>query len=195
MIASLRGRLLDRAPDGAAILEVAGVGYEVAMTSRNLASLSSDGETFIYVHHHIREDNQQLFGFTSMLERATFRILIATHGVGPSLALAILETHTPHALVDAVATSDVNALTMVSGVGKKTAERLLVELRSRLSLPEIDAPSSTASGGAIREIRAALEQLGYDPSEIVSATSELPVDVDVAEGLRSALSYLGAQRA
>ena len=83
MIASLRGRLLDRSPDGAAILEVAGVGYEVAMTSRNLASLSSDGETFIYVHHHIREDNQQLFGFTSMLERATFRILIATHGVGP----------------------------------------------------------------------------------------------------------------
>jgi Holliday junction DNA helicase RuvA len=165
------------------------------MTSRNLASLSSDGETYIYVHHHIREDNQQLFGFTSMLERATFRILIATHGVGPSLALAILETHTPHALVDAVATSDVNALTMVSGVGKKTAERLLVELRSRLSLPEIDAPASMASGGAIREIRAALEQLGYDPSEIVSATSELPVDVDVAEGLRSALSYLGAQRA
>ena len=190
MIASLRGRLLDRSPDGAAILEVAGVGYEVAMTSRNLASLSSDGETFIYVHHHIREDNQQLFGFTSMLERATFRILIATHGVGPSLALAILETHTPHALVDAVATSDVNALTMVSGVGKKTAERLLVELRSRLSLPELDAPASTASGGAIREIRAALEQLGYDPSEIVSATSELPVDVDVAEGC-AALSYLG----
>ena len=111
------------------------------------------------------------------------------------MALAILETHTPHALVDAVATSDVNALTMVSGVGKKTAERLLVELRSRLSLPEIDAPSSTASGGAIREIRAALEQLGYDPSEIVAATSELPVVVDVAEGLRSALSYLGAQRA
>ncbi len=195
MIATLRGRVLDRSTDGAAILEVAGVGYEVAMTSRSLGSLSPDSETFLYVHHHIREDNQQLFGFPTMLERATFRILIATHGVGPSLALAILETHTPHALVDAVATSDVNALTMVPGVGKKTAERLLVELRSRLSLPEIDSPAGEHSGGSIREIRAALEQLGYDPSEIVAATSELSADVDVSDGLRQALSYLGAQRA
>jgi len=195
VIASLRGRVLDRSTEGAAIVEVAGVGYEVSMTSRSLGSLSADSETFLYIHHHIREDNQQLFGFTTMLERATFRILIATHGVGPSLALAILETHTPHALVDAVATSDVNALTMVSGVGKKTAERLLVELRSRLSLPEIDSPVGEHSGGSIREIRAALEQLGYDPSEIVAATSELSADVDVSDGLRLALSYLGAQRA
>ena len=195
MIATLRGRVAERSTDGSAILEVAGVGYEVAMTSRSLATLSTDGETFLYVHHHIREDNQQLFGFPSMLERSTFRILIATHGVGPSLALAILDTHTPHALVDAVATSDVAALTMVSGVGKKTAERLLVELRSRLSLPEIDSPVSVGAGGSIREIRAALEQLGYQPSEIVAATGELSADVDVADGLRKALSYLGAQRA
>jgi Holliday junction DNA helicase RuvA len=195
VIATLRGRLLDRSVDGAAIIEVAGVGYEVSMTSRSLASLSAEAETFIFVHHHIREDNQQLFGFSTMLERATFRILIATHGVGPSLALAILETHTPHALVDAVATSDVNALTMVSGVGKKTAERLLVELRSRLSLPEIDAPVTAGSGGPIREIRAALEQLGYDPSEIVAATAEISTDVEVSIGLRQDLSYLGAQRA
>lgn len=195
MIATLRGRVAERSTDGSAILEVAGVGYEVAMTSRSLATLSTDGETFLYVHHHIREDNQQLFGFPSMLERSTFRILIATHGVGPSLALAILDTHTPHALVDAVATSDVAALTMVSGVGKKTAERLLVELRSRLSLPEIDSPVSVGAGGSIREIRAALEQLGYQPSEIVAATGELSGDVDVADGLRRALSYLGAQRA
>ncbi len=195
MIATLRGRVAERSTDGSAILEVEGVGYEVAMTSRSLATLSTDGETFLYVHHHIREDNQQLFGFPSMLERSTFRILIATHGVGPSLALAILDTHTPHALVDAVATSDVAALTMVSGVGKKTAERLLVELRSRLSLPEIDSPVSVGAGGSIREIRAALEQLGYQPSEIVAATGELSADVDVADGLRKALSYLGAQRA
>lgn len=195
MIATLRGRLLDRSLDGAAIIEVLGVGYEVSMTSRSLAALPADAETFVFVHHHIREDNQQLFGFSTMLERATFRILIATHGVGPSLALAILETHTPHALVDAVATSDVNALTMVSGVGKKTAERLLVELRSRLSLPEIDAPVSAGGGSSIREIRAALEQLGYDPSEIVAATAELSTDVEVSSGLRQALSYLGAQRA
>lgn len=195
MIATLRGRLIDRPVDGGAIIEVSGVGYEVAMTSRNLSSISVDDETFLYVHHHIREDNQQLFGFSTMLERSTFRILIATHGVGPSLALAILETHTPHALVDAVASSDVNALTMVSGVGKKTAERLLVELRSRLSLPEIDAPVGASTGGAVREIRAALEQLGYGPSEIVAATGELSPDIDVADGLRQALSFLGAQRA
>jgi len=195
MIASLRGYLLDRSNDGTAIVEVSGIGYEVSMTSRSLSSLTTEGESFLYVHHHIREDNQQLFGFTSMLERATFRILIATHGVGPSLALAILETHTPHALVDAVATSDVNALTMVPGVGKKTAERLLVELRSRLSLPEIDAPVTSAAASSIREIRAALEQLGYGPSEVVSATAELPADVDVSDGLRTALSFLGAQRA
>jgi len=195
MIASLRGQLLDRSTDGTAIVEVAGIGYEVSMTSRSLSTLTTDGESFLYVHHHIREDNLQLFGFVSMLERATFRILIATHGVGPSLALAILETHSPHALVDAVATSDVNALTMVPGVGKKTAERLLVELRSRLSLPEIDAPATSTSTSSIREIRAALEQLGYGPSEVVSATAELAADVDVSDGLRAALAFLGAQRA
>jgi len=83
----------------------------------------------------------------------------------------------------------------VPGVGKKTAERLLVELRSRLSLPEIDAPVTSAAASSIREIRAALEQLGYGPSEVVSATAELPADVDVSDGLRTALSFLGAQRA
>ncbi len=93
---------------------------------------------FLYVHHHIREDAQTLYGFTSRDDRQTFQVLIATHGIGPALAMAILATHPPASLFDIVANNDVAALTLVPGVGKKTAERLIVELRDRLSVPMLD---------------------------------------------------------
>ena len=128
MIGSLRGQVLERGLDGVVLLEVGGVGYLVTVTPRTLAELEPTTSAFLYVHHHIREDAQTLFGFPTRDERATFDVLIATHGVGPSLALAILATHSPAALVDIVAGADLAALTLVPGVGKKTAERLLVVL-------------------------------------------------------------------
>ena len=144
MIGSLRGSVLERLDDGRVLVEVGGVGYLVTVTPRTLAELEPTSPVFLYVHHHIREDAQTLFGFLRRDERAAFDVLIATHGIGPALAVAILGTHSPSALVDIVAGNDLGALTLVPGVGKKTAERLLVELRNRLNLPMLD-PMSTVS--------------------------------------------------
>ena len=195
MIGSLRGSVLERLEDGRVLVEVGGVGYLVTVTPRTLAELEPTSPVFLYVHHHIREDTQTLFGFLRRDERAAFDILIATHGIGPALAVAILGTHSPTALVDIVAGNDLGALTLVPGVGKKTAERLLVELRNRLNLPMLD-PLSTASGSsAVGNVREALAGLGYAPEEIREAMRELS-DTDTAEDLlRDALRLLGARRA
>ena len=149
------------------------------------------------MHHHIREDAQTLFGFLHRDERTTFQVLIATHGIGPALALAIVGTHAPAALVDIVASNDIGALTLVPGVGKKTAERLLIELRNRLNLPMLD-PSPVAGGGrgsVVGDVREALTGLGYGPDEIRDALRELPSDGDASGMLRDALKMLGAKRA
>jgi Holliday junction DNA helicase RuvA len=197
MIGSLRGTVLERTEESYALIEVGGVGYLVSVTPRTLAELEPGASTFLYVHHHIREDAQTLFGFLHRDERTTFQVLIATHGIGPALALAILGTHAPGALVDIVAGNDIGALTLVPGVGKKTAERLLVELRNRLSLPMLDPLPVTAGGKAsvVGDVREALTGLGYGPEEIREALRELSADSDASSMLRDALKLLGAKRA
>jgi Holliday junction DNA helicase RuvA len=197
MIGSLRGTVLERTDDSTVLLEVAGVGYLVAVTPRTLAELEPGSPAFLYVHHHIREDAQTLFGFLARDERTTFQVLINTHGIGPALALAILATHSPSALVDIVATGDLGALTLVPGVGKKTAERLLVELRNRLDLPMLDLVPVGGGGGAtvVGDVREALSGLGYAPEEIRDAMRELPANGDAATLLRDALKLLGVKRA
>lgn len=202
MIGSLRGEVLERGTDGTVLIDVGGVGYIVSVTARTLAELEPSSSAFLYVHHHIREGDQTLFGFMSREERATFKTLIATHGVGPALALAVLATYPPSALVDIVASGDLAALTMVPGVGRKTAERLLVELKNRLSLPVLgDDPTgggSTATGAsALGAVREALAGLGYGPEEIRNVVRELPPDDsdDASVMLRDALRLLGAKRA
>jgi Holliday junction DNA helicase RuvA len=197
MIGSLRGTVLERTEEGVALVEVGGVGYLVSVTPRTLAELEPGSPVFLHVHHHIREDSQQLFGFLGRDERTTFQVLINTHGIGPSLALAILGTHSPSALVDIVATSDQAALTLVPGVGKKTAERLLIELRNRLNLPMLDpVPVGGGGGGtAMGDVREALAGLGYGQEEIRDALRELPSTSDASVLLRDALKLLGAKRA
>ncbi|MFT3854764.1 MAG: Holliday junction branch migration protein RuvA [Ilumatobacteraceae bacterium] len=197
MIGSLRGSVLERAEDATVLLEVGGVGYLVTVTPRTLAELEPGSTAFLHVHHHIREDAQTLYGFLQRDERVTFQVLINTHGVGPAMAMAILATHSPAALVDVVATGDLAALTLVPGVGKKTAERLLVELRNRLSLPILEPVGASVggAGSAIGDVREALAGLGYGPEEVRDALRELPSDADAATLLRDALKLLGAKRA
>ncbi|MGA0080812.1 MAG: Holliday junction branch migration protein RuvA [Ilumatobacteraceae bacterium] len=197
MIGSLRASVIERNSDGTVLVETAGVGYIVHVTPRTLAELEPTSAVFMHVHHHIREDAQTLFGFLDKDERVTFQTLIATHGIGPSMAMAILATHTPRALVDIVATNDHGALTLVPGVGKKTAERLLVELRDKLQLPVLDSLSdkSTATGSAITDVRDALAGLGYSTEEIRDVLRELPADLSAEGLLRQALNLLGARRA
>ncbi len=196
MIGSLRGEVLDRHLDGTVLLEVAGVGYVVNVTERTLAELEPGTTAFLHVHHHIREDAQQLFGFLAREERATFQSLIKANGVGPALAMAVLATHPPSALIDIVAAGDVASLTLVPGVGKKTAERLLIELRNRLSLPMLDGDAGgNGASSSVGEVREALAGLGYGTDEIREVLRELPTDVDSATLLRDALKLLGARRA
>jgi Holliday junction DNA helicase RuvA len=197
MIGSLRGVVLERSGDTSVLVEVGGVGYVVTVTPRTLAELEPSSPVFLYVHHHIREDAQTLFGFRARDERSAFEILVATHGIGPSLAMAILGTHAPSALVDIVASNDIGSLTLVPGVGKKTAERLLVELRNRLSLPVLDPVGAGAAGGAsaVSDVREALAGLGYAPDEVRDALRELPSTTDASTMLRDALKLLGARRA
>ncbi|MGD9703603.1 MAG: Holliday junction branch migration protein RuvA [Acidimicrobiia bacterium] len=198
MIGSLRGTVLERSGDGLVLLEVAGIGYLVNVTPRTLGELEPTTTAFLHIHHHIREDAQTLFGFLARDERRTFDVLVATHGVGPALAMAILATHTPTALVDIVASADIGALTLVPGVGKKTAERLLVELKNRLSIPVLDSVSATAGsaggGSAVADVRDALGGLGYAPEEIREVVRDLP-GADAPTMLREALRLLGARRA
>ena len=201
MIGSLRGEVLERQLDGTVLIEVGGLGYRVLVSPRTLAELEPTTSVFLHVHHHIREDAQTLYGFATREERATFQVLITTHGVGPAMAMAILATHPPPALVDIVASADVAALMLVPGVGRKTAERLLVELKNRLAVPMLDAvgaPGGTggATASVVGDVREALAGLGYAADEIRETLRELPADdADAPAMLRDALKLLGARRA
>ena len=199
MIGSLRGTVLERTGESEVLLEVAGVGYRVLVSPRVLAELEPTTAAFLYVHHHVREDAELLYGFVGRDERITFELLLKANGVGPALAMAILATHTPSALRDIVATADVGSLCLVPGVGKKTAERLLIELRNRLDLPEGVVASLAAPGGggsgAAGDVREALGQLGYSNEEIREAMREIPVGADASTMLREALRLRGVRRA
>ena len=194
MIGSLRGSVLERNLDGSVLLEVGGVGYLVTVSNRVLAELEPGTPVFLYVHHHIREEAQTLYGFTSRDDRSTFQALIATHGIGPSLAVAILATHPPAALFDVVSNNDVAALTLVPGIGKKTAERLIIELRDRLSVPMLDT-GGAGSVSVVADVRDALASLGYGTDEIRDVLREVPTGGDSSTLLRDALKMLGARRA
>ncbi len=200
MIGSLRGTVLEVIPSGEVLLEVGGVGYRVQVSARTLAHLTPGSSVFLHIHHHIREDAQVLYGFTGRDERVTFDTVLGAHGVGPALAMAILGTLGPDDLRRAVATEDLAALCLVPGVGKKTAQRLVLELRSRLDVPEpVDLPGVGVAGAvaatAIVEARAALTGLGFGPDEVRVALAGARPDADAATIVRDALRVLGSSRA
>ena len=201
MIGSLRGTLVDR---GAAevTVEVGGLGYRVVVRPTTAVSLGDRGEeVFCWTHHHQREDAQVLYGFLTKDERLCFEALIGAHGVGPALALAILSVHSPSALARILAEDDLGALCLVPGVGKKTAARLLLDLKSRLSIPDLGEPR-VATGGAKHagapnaraDVREALGGLGYSDGEVREVLGELAEDGDAASMLKDALQWLATAR-
>src|SRR5207248_5474470 len=164
MIGSLRGTLLDRSPSGEVTIEVGGVGYRAVVAPGTLAELGELGNpAFLYTHLHVREDAMVLYGFATRDERACFEALIGAHGVGPALALAILSVHSPAALRRALLDDDVAALTLVPGVGKKTAARLLLDLKARLDVPDLDIVDGDKPASVRADLGAALAGLGYSP--------------------------------
>ena len=202
MIGSLRGTLLDRSLTGEILVEVGGVGYRVQAGPATSARLGDLGaEVFVWIHHHVREDADTLYGFAAKDERDAFEALLGAHGVGPALAMAILSVHPPVNLARVLADDDVAALCLVPGVGKKTAARLLIELKAKLDVPlgdgVVDVTTGAAtdgSGGSARaDVRDALAELGYLPEEIAEATRELP-DGDAGSLLKEALRRLAGAR-
>jgi Holliday junction DNA helicase RuvA len=219
MIGSLRGVVLDRhaRPGQSAeiLLEVGGVGYRVQVPSGALGRIGGPGSpAFLHVHTHVREDALVLYGFPTREERVCFEALIGAHGVGPAVALALLSVHSPIALQRAVVGEDADALMLVPGIGKKTAARLIVELKARLDI-DLDATDlelvGVAAGGdgdgngsdpavppvsavTRSEVRAALSGLGYAADEIRHALSRLPADGAVEDQIRLALRELAGAR-
>ena len=200
MIGSVRGNLLERLPSGEVLVEVSGIGYRVIVAPSTAASLGETGsEVFLHTHHHRREDAETLYGFTSLEQRMVFEALLSAHGVGPALALGIMSVHPPASLVRVLANDDIDALCLVPGVGKKTAARLLIELKSKLDIPGLDTGAGSvsvdgATGGSssVADVRTALSELGYGPDEVAEAVKELPDSNDTAELLRLALQRLAA---
>lgn len=205
MIGWLRGIVRARTEDGV-LVDVGGVGYEVGISLTTLAALPGAGkEVTLWVHTQVREDAITLFGFHDPDERVAFRILIEVNGVGPRLALAILGSFTPRGLSQALAGGDVRRLTQVPGIGKKTAERLVLELRDRLPralepvgaepVPVGAAPADggEAPGGILADLGLALQSLGYRKAEIERILRGIRVaPEDTVEGLlRRALKELG----
>lgn len=201
MIGRLTGRVLED-EDGATVLDVNGVGYELVTPLGTLGRAGADGEgrVTLFVHTHVREDQFSLFGFASEGDRLAFRTLIGVSSVGPKTAIAVLSALPAHELGAAIARKELTKLTSISGIGKKTAERLLLELKDKV--PALSAAPSAARPGAAAapppsgndEVLArALVGMGYKPSEADRAVEHLGgklAELPVADLLKEALAFL-----
>ena len=188
MIGRLTGLLAEKSPTQV-LLDVNGVGYEIDVPMSSFYNLPGLGERVtLLTHFVVREDAQVLFGFLTHDERATFRLLVKISGVGPRTALSILSGLSVNELAQAVSLQEAGRLVKVPGIGKKTAERLLLELKGKLG-DAISAPASVASG-AQGDILQALLALGYSDREAAAALKALPADVGVSDGIKLALRAL-----
>ena len=193
MIASIRGRIIARGADHV-VVETGGVGYRIFVPRH-----PEDGEVLLHTHQVVREDAHLLFGFESREELALFELLIGVSGVGPKAALALLGMSRPVDVAAAIAAGDAPALAKAPGVGKKTAERLIVDLRSKVGGIVIGGPAAGAAtaGPGADEAHAALRALGYTPAEAAAALAEVPGagEATTEERLAAALRRPAALRA
>jgi Holliday junction DNA helicase RuvA len=196
MIASLRGNLLATGTDYA-VIEAGGVGYQVFVPRPVLEGLGHIGNNVqVYTHLHVREDALVLYGFASMEQRLFFETLIGVTGVGPRMALGLLSAASLDQLQLAIASENTALLSQVPGIGKKTAARLVLELKGKLDLSRLPAasPATAPAAAALNaELQEVLTSLGYSALEAQSAVSSIPADAppDLEERLRLALRYFG----
>ncbi|MDR2016230.1 MAG: Holliday junction branch migration protein RuvA [Burkholderiales bacterium] len=190
MIGRLSGTLLEKNPPQI-LLDVQGVGYEVLVPMSTFYNLPEHGATITLLTHLIvREDAHTLYGFASERERHAFRALTKVTGIGARTALAVLSGLSTDELAQAVAAQEVGWLTRVPGIGKKTAERILLELKGKLAVAIGGSGAATGTHAGTLDVINALLALGYSEKEAHAATRELPADIDVADGIRKALKQL-----
>lgn len=189
MIGRLHGKLIEKTPPQV-LVDVGGVGYEVDVPMSTFCNLPAEGsEITLLTHFIVREDAQLLYGFATAAERQTFRALIRISGVGPRIALAVLSGMSTQDLADAVEQGNATLLTRVPGIGKKTADRLVLELMGKLA-GNAFAPAGGAASAAQADILSALMALGYSEREAQASVRALPAEVTVSEGIRLALKAL-----
>ena len=189
MIGRLHGKLIEKTPPQV-LVDVGGVGYEVDVPMSTFCNLPAEGsEITLLTHFIVREDAQLLYGFATAAERQTFRALIRISGVGPRIALAVLSGMSTQDLADAVEQGNATLLTRVPGIGKKTADRLVLELKGKLAGNAV-APAGGAASAAQADILSALMALGYSEREAQASVRALPAEVTVSEGIRLALKAL-----
>jgi Holliday junction DNA helicase RuvA len=191
MIGRISGTLLEKHPP-LVLVDVGGVGYEIDVPMSTFYNLPASGEKVVlHTQLIVREDAHHLFGFASHDERSAFRQLLKISGVGPKLALTILSGLSVAELAQVVAAQEVGRLTRIPGIGKKTAERLLLELRDKLTV----APAALLAGAehpvaAAGDVLDALLALGYNEREATWAVKQLPAGLDVSDSIRQALKFL-----
>src|SRR5699024_182676 len=187
----IRGILIEKHPPTVSV-EVQGVAYDIDVPMTTFYDLPATGaEIILHTHLAVRDDAHVLYGFSSLRQRHAFRTLIKVTGVGARTALAVLSGMTVEELATAVAEQEAARLLRVPGIGKKTAERLLLELRDKLGeLPGPDGTTATTPVAGNDDVSAALAALGYSTAEIRKAVKSLPKDADTTEGIRLALQAL-----
>lgn len=197
MIASVEGKLAEKREDSA-VVEVGGLGLRLFVSGRTLESLPRLGSKVkLHSHLHVREELLQLYGFADPREKEIFLQLICVSGVGPRMAMVILSAFKPDDLLRVVATGDLDSLTTIPGVGKKSGQRLLMELKDRLGpFPEeLAGMAGPVSGETLRDAREALRGLGYSPAEAAKALEGYSGDAEpeVEQLIRYALTRLGGE--
>lgn len=189
MIGRLRGVLVSSKESGI-VIEVAGVGYEVAMTTRDLVGLPGIGEEIVvHTHTHVREDELRLYGFARESDRELFRILLTASGVGPRLAMSMLAAMTGDEIVRSITAEDPDALTIAPGVGKRGAQKIVLELGPKLAGRETEVVGNHSLGG----VRQALENLGYSTLEINAVVADLDPGDPIEAQVKTALQRLGSR--
>ena len=192
MIGKISGRLIERRPPQV-IVDVHGIGYEIDVPMSTFYQLPANGsEVTLYTHLIVREDAHQLYGFASEQERHVFRQLLKISGVGARTALSVLSGMSVSELCVAVSAQDSGRLIKVPGIGRKTAERLLLELKDKLDVMVVST-ATTAAAGTSSDVLNALLALGYNDKEAQWAIRQLPGSTAVTEGIRQALKLLSKQ--
>jgi len=194
MISSLHGKVESLGSDFA-IINVGGIGFQVYMPTSTLSTLGAIGkEVQLYTHLHLREDNATLYGFASADELTLFQSLIGVSGLGPKLALAMLSGMRVEQLVTAIATGGADLLTIIPGIGRKVANRIVLELKEKIGAGWITTPA-TQLAQENTDVLAALTALGYSAAEATKAVATLPAasDLSLEEKLKLALGYFGGR--
>jgi Holliday junction DNA helicase RuvA len=189
MIAALRGTILSR-DTNRVIVDVQGVGYEVCVSLPTMESLPPDGEVFFHVHTALRENSLELYGFTAEGEKTLFEMLLGVSGIGPRMALTILSGISPDRFQKAVLQGDLRSLTGVSGIGRKTAERIILELKEKIkkiSICAISEPSTNISSSLEEDLVSSLVNLGYRDREATAAAKAVLINCTRETSLSSAL--------